>query len=250
MATPSRLARPPIKEALVDFRTERALPLDPDLLKPLWPAVKDRLPHLEVRNRMQAHFAASKLGQPPDAKAEDLGFHGLFLKPKDESRFVQFRTDGFTFSQLSGYTSADDLFAEALDLWDRFVELSRPDKIIRVALRFINRLELGFNEGDDFDRFLRAAVTTPADTPQTVFEFMTRTVMPLTDGTIAVVTQRLEPKPPGEERVPFVLDVDVFRMGDFPMTKDGLLPVLQSLRELKNQLFFAFVTDAALEMYR
>jgi hypothetical protein len=44
---------PPIKEALVDFRTERGKVLDPKSLESLWPQVRERFPRLEVRNKMQ-----------------------------------------------------------------------------------------------------------------------------------------------------------------------------------------------------
>jgi uncharacterized protein (TIGR04255 family) len=250
MAIPGRLTNPPIKEALVDFRTERAIPLDPQELQSLWPQVKERFPHLEIRNKLQARIAA-RLGQPPDAKAEDLGFYGLFLGPKDKSTLAQFRVDGFTFSRLSAYTSADELFAEALELWQRFIALSRPDRVTRVAVRYINRLVLPFHAGDDLSRFLRASIELPAEVPQAVGDLLTRVALPIgEDGTTnAIVTQRLEP-PTNADEAPFLLDVDVYRTGDTPLDPESLSATLQQLREIKNQLFFAFVTDEALEAYR
>jgi uncharacterized protein (TIGR04255 family) len=250
MARPGRLTNPPITEALVDFRTERGRPLQSEELAPLSPEIRDRFPKIETRNKYQARLAP-RLGQPPDAHTEDLGFYGLFLRSEDQTRVAQFRVDGFTFSNLGRYTTADDLFVEAFDLWERFMALAPADGVSRVALRYVNRLALAFRGGDDLSRFLRGVFDVPPEVPQGVKEFTSRIVLPVAaDESIeAIVIQRLRPAVE-EADSPYILDVDVFRRGEFSIAATDLAPLLHELREIKNEMFFAFITDEALERYR
>ena len=249
MATPGRLSSPPIQEALVDIRIASATPIDAGILEPLKQNLASRFPKSQPRHRVEATFEAKAAGQLPDIQARDVGFHGLFLKDEADSRLVQFRVDGFTLNQVKGYTSADDLFAEALDLWQAYVNVVHPTAATRVALRYINRLLLPFSDGDRFGRFLTAPATMPPEAPQQVADFLVRTVVyvPEIEGT-AIVTQRLE-NAVGSAN-PFLFDIDVFREAAFGTASGDLEPFLQRLREVKNTLFFSFLTDEALEPHR
>ena len=248
MATAGRLSNPPIKEALVDLRAPVLGAFDQGMLSPLWPQLRERYPKLEVRNQLQAQIEA-RAGQLPEAHASDLGFHALVLTSADGSRLAQFRKDGFTLSQLAGYTTADDLFDEAFDLWRRFRELVPRDKVSRVAVRYINRLLLPFQHNEPFERFLIAPIVMPDGAPQVISEFLTRSVLQIDPETqtVAIVTQRLEAS--DGPSTPFVLDLDVFRAGQFE-PDDSLRDVLPNLRTIKNDLFFGLVTDEALQPYR
>jgi uncharacterized protein (TIGR04255 family) len=249
MATPGRLANPPIREALVDLRIAGATTIDATVLEPLREGFRSRYPKAEPWHQMPASFSAEP-GKAPSIETGQPRFHGLFLKSEDDSRLVQFRTDGFTLNQVAGYTSADDLFSEALPLWQAYASAVRATATVRVALRYINRLLLPFRHGDDFARFLTAPATMPAEAPQQVAEFQTRAVAQV-DTPIeaaAIITQRLEHAT--GESTPFTLDIDVFKNGDFSVEPRSLEPILQHLREIKNRLFFAFLMDEALEQYR
>jgi uncharacterized protein (TIGR04255 family) len=248
MARQQHLRNPPIKEALVDLRVEVSS-FDPKMLEPLWPSIQQRYPNLEARNQVQMKFRTASIGEPPVPEATDLGFQSLVLRTADESFIAQFRRDGFTVNQLKGYTAAERLFEEALDLWPRYAALVKPQRVVRVALRYLNRLHLPFKEKDQFARFLRAAGDLPEELSSVpVSEFLSRSVLQVAPErqTVAIVTQRLEVAE--EKSTPFVLDVDVFCTGDYSTDAD-YLPILQHLRTIKNDCFFSFITDEALEPY-
>jgi len=247
MATPGHLSTPPIQEALVDIRIAPTL-VDSRVLEPLKEQFISRFPKSEPHHWLEASIKPRGGGQPADIETRDIGFHGFFLRDSDDSRLVQFRIDGFTLNQLKGYTSADDLIGEALSLWEAYANVVRP-AAIRVALRYINRLLLPFRDGDAFERFLTAPVTMPPGTPQQVADFLIRTVInvPQIEGT-AIITQRLEHAT--QTMTSFLLDIDVFREHEFGIGSDQLASFLQRLREVKNVLFFSFLTDEALEPHR
>ena len=77
---------------------------------------------------------------------------------------MQFRTDGFTFNNvgLGKYMGGEALLTEALRLWSRYAEVVKPSAVIRVALRYLNRLNLPMRKGDEFAVYLTKPPELPA----------------------------------------------------------------------------------------
>src|SRR5689334_21598615 len=142
VATPGRLANPPIQEALVDLRVVAPVPIDNQLLRPIQEVLRSEYPQIEEKRKFETLVVGKNQGV--ETHTLEHGFYGLFLKTEDGSRIAQFRVDGFTLSQLTGYRSGEALFEEALRLWDRYVAVVRPLAVIRIALRYINRVVLAF----------------------------------------------------------------------------------------------------------
>jgi len=60
-----------------------------------------------------------------------------------------------------------------------------------------------------------------------------------------IVVQALGPPPqPGKMRL--LLDIDVFRGGELPTDAKSCAATMEKLRQLKNTIFFASVTDDAI----
>lgn len=121
-------------------------------------------------------------------------------------------------------------------------------------MRYINKLELPFTEGDSFDRFLTAAPEFPHPAPQGISEFHSRVVAhdippPAGEKTwpIAIVTQQLSHDQPGRPVV--ILDVDAFRMGEFSVSSGDLRREFDQLREFKNRAFFSLLTEETVKLY-
>jgi uncharacterized protein (TIGR04255 family) len=126
-------------------------------------------------------------------------------------------------------------------------DLVNPVAIVRTAFRYINYLELPYHPGDSFRRFLAAPPEMPNGAPQQISDFLTRLVTH-EDPDVAVVTQKLDAAPTGG-LTPITIDIDVFFPGAVAAEEKSIAEVLQRLRELKNRLFFALLTDEAVELY-
>jgi uncharacterized protein (TIGR04255 family) len=200
---------------------------------------------MEARHEMRAELRVQDGGTVVPL-AEDLGFYGLIFKTDDQRRIAQFRRDGFTLNQLAPYTNAEALIAEAMRLWALYRAAVEPSAIVRVAFRYINSLSLPYAQGDDFRRFLTAPPDMPDDAPQSVSSFLNRVVAHDGEDTV-ILTQRLESAPARSD--PVTLDIDVFRSGEFSPDGVELVAVLQRLRELKNRVFFASLTEEAVELF-
>jgi uncharacterized protein (TIGR04255 family) len=244
---PRPLARPPIAEALVDLRVVNNPLVDAKLLEPIERELAARYPKFEKPHRLEGTLKFEGRGVTTDTK--DLGFIGIVGKSSEGNRTAQFRKDGFTLNQLPPYPGGDALLTEAMVLWALYRNVVNPDAVVRIALRYIDRLELPYRSGDPFSRFLTAAPEMPQGAPQQLVSFLTRVVAEDSEiPAVAIVTQTLEAKPEPAP-VDVVLDIDVFRQGDFQTDENSLRAELERLRELKNRIFFSLLTDAALELY-
>ena len=118
-----------------------------------------------------------------------------------------------------------------------------------MAMRYLNRLDLPFRDGDSFTRFLVAPPELPAGAPQLVRSFVSRIVAHDGTGAQAIVTQKLNVRP--DPPVAVILDLDIL----YPLsegiepTADAIRAYLEKLRILKNQTFFSLITEEAVKLY-
>jgi len=248
MAEPLELARPPITEALVDFRIIADPGIDSGRLQPLRDALTSRFPKSEEKNEFHSEFRVEG-GKLLPPVARDLGFRGWWLVSEDGTRIAQFRTDGFTFNNvgLGHYMGGENLLDEALSLWSLYAAIARPAAVTRIALRYLNRLDLPLRPGDEFNKYLVSPPELPAGAPQSISSFVSRVVAHDETGATVVVTQKLDA--PGSP-VPVIIDVDAFFALELEPEADKLRAFLEILRGLKNQCFFALLTDEAVKLYR
>jgi len=243
MATQRFLSRPPVMEALVDLRTSVAQP--PEVFQALATELKDQFPKTNLSQTFTTQLNV-KEGKIIPQQGE-VGFRGVQLHSSDDTLAVQFRVDGFTFNNINHYVGGDSLLEQSLSLWNRFAERVHPGSVNRVALRYINRLELPFRDGDDFTRFLIAPPDLPPGSPQSISEFLSRIVAHEDDRRgHTVITQRLTHE---QGRAVVILDIDAVRMGEFSVDLQSLRPVLEELRALKNRVFFSLITEETATLY-
>jgi len=159
--------------------------------------------------------------------------------------------DGFSVSRLHPYSEWKDLRDETKRLWQFYKEIAKPDAIIRVALRYINNLNMPFPK-NDFDEYLTAPPLVPKELPQGVSSFLTRVVLTEPSlGVNAIITQALELVPPIAKinRLPVILDIDVFKQDPKGMEEIDVWNTIEQLRHFKNKIFDKSITPKLKETY-
>ena len=245
MAQPRTLRHPPIVEALVDLRA--SVPGDPKMFNALADELKDEFPTREQRQDLRSTIEV-KNGKLVPPRVDPPAFGGVRIANADQTIYVQFRPDGFTLNNLKVYMGGGQLIDKTLKHWELLVERAKPEIVSRVALRYINRLELPFEIGNEFTRYLTAPPELPTGAPQRVSRFLSRVVgHDDRRQATAVVIQQL-----GQQKgKPVVaVDIDVYRTENFPVDSVALREVLDSLRMLKNETFFSLLTDETVSFYK
>lgn len=243
MSTWPILSKAPIVEGLIDIRVEPSAGTTFAALK----AASDELA-AEYPSRQEMHMFVAHLSFLPNPNASTVTTNdspgGIALRSTDEKWIVQFRLDGFTVSRLQPYGTWDDLREKASALWAKYSEAAKPTKVVRVATRFVNRVQLPI--GESFDKtFLTNFVIAPS-LPQTVAGYLLRVVIPFEQqNAIAIVTQSLE-----GNSTDCILDLDTYSEQPQGFAEDELWEHLERLREVKNRLFFESFTVSALERFK
>lgn len=178
---------------------------------------------------------------------------GYRYETGDGTRVAQFRTNGFTFSQLEPYTRWEDLKTEAQRLWQIYSSIVTPDVITRVATRYINILRIPVAASDgaglQLGSFLTAPPQVPGSLPQDLGSFLTRVViLEPSINAVGIITQALENFEDGH--APVALDIDVFMTRHFETTTDQFWTQLDDLRSFKNRIFFESITDKTVELFQ
>lgn len=243
MATIRHLSRPPITEALVDFRVSLPGAFKPESFAGVHEKIKDRYPSVDEMRRFEAQIQL-EIGKSVSAQQETSGLMGYRFQSSDGRDVAQFRADGFTYNRLEPYTSWDVVRPEALRLWQLFVETTQTTKVDRLALRYINRLNLP--PRGNLEDHLEVTPPVFVGAPRLLGDFLLRVSSYDPDtGDRANVTSALQLA--GGSTL--ILDLDVSNTGGVGVSIKEIDPVLDRLHTMKNEIFFGTITEQTAERY-
>ena len=250
MALLRSLSRPPIREAIVEIRSE---PIDFERVN----ALRDRLAGTyPVAKPFRLASVALNLPEERRAAEVDPGVSrqaGWRCETTDGSEVALVRQDGLSFGRLAGYPGWDAFSERFLGVWGVYVECARPVEIRRISLRYVNDLRLPVGDQFHFERFLTTAPRAPAGMPPEIGDFLVQMTLPGgADGLRVAVTQATDSASRTGTDLPVIIDIDA--SWDRPLTVDARLParlaeVLGTLRDLKNRVFFGLVTEELVSAY-
>lgn len=238
------LSKAPIVEALIDIRIKLKEELQIDRLKSIHDLVSGEYPDKKAQQRWEGMVEVKAGTISSSTKLDNI--HGYVFTSTDKKQILQARLDGFTFSRLKPYDKWKSFRDEALRLWEIYKKITSPE-IIRVALRYINRIELP-STIKNFTEYLEAAPVIPDNLSLEINSFFNRIVThePKID-CIGIITQVLEQKEM-PDITPIILDIDVFKTSPKMINEEEALELLEKLHNLKNDIFFKHITKKTIEL--
>ena len=247
----SKLANPPIVEAIVDFDCD--VPPDKDL-KSLEQSARETFhehyPDAQPRYLQEVRVATGQDGAFNSSLQRSL--QAWMFRTSDGKQLVQVRQSGFSFNRLAPYVGFDACLPLIEDAWRRYCELVELIVVREIRLRYINRilLPMGEVEKKGLDYFLAVEAAPPAGTRLERSGFLTQyqATDPETRFRATVI---LASQPAEGGQLPVMFDNGVSANGEWgPSDWASLASVLESLRELKNRIFFQTVKPSCLEQFR
>jgi len=228
----------PIKEALIDIRVELPVnAMELQLIETVHDRVRNRYPGKKKRFYMEGRFST---GEEDGASASQT-LVGFSFSSEDGTQVFQARRDGFTLSRLRPYGSWPELRDEARRLWDIYRGVVNPEKITRMAVRYINQIDIPLSPIEYKDYFRTTPEVSP-DLPQALSGFFMQLQFPQTDfGGLLILTQTSVP-PPNRTTTSVILDLDVYK--EIEMTSDqDVWGLFETLRNRKNEFFEGCITE-------
>ena len=239
------LKHPPITEALIDLRVPD-VSVAKEQLDKLASLVARDYPEVVPLKRFEARLDVVD-GQPLAAEASEPDLRGYALKSETGEQLVQFRSDGFTLNRLRPYTSWETLLPEARRLWGLFVDVFHPETVSKVAVRYINHVQLD-GMRVQLQKSLKSPMPIPEGLTGEMASLLTSVVLydQRTQNSVRI-TQSLEP-PHQPPNLVMLLDIDAFQAGAWDVANsEAYWSVFEQLHTLKNEVFFKTLTDTALE---
>lgn len=236
----------PIREALIDIKIDK-LSIDSveDLLKFKEFVLKD----FPVERKRQNVVGTLQIfpDKPIESRTQSdlLGY--VFLS-KDSTRQIQVRIDGFTLNILRPYEKWETHFEMFMALWKEYVHLFKPNNVLRIASRYINRIELPLTL-NDFQEYITNMPPIPPCLPQTYANFFMQVQVPCEDNfRYAIITETIEPA--DDKSLPFILDIDIFQEINIDGSEKNLRDNFAEIRKIKNSIFESCITNKTRELFK
>jgi uncharacterized protein (TIGR04255 family) len=243
VAARRHLTNAPITEALIDIRVKLPDNVDLNTLASVHAAFASDYPNKRERVRGETKIDL-KTKKTETTSAVD----GYLFTSSDGEQVVQNRLDGFTFSRLKPYESWGKLREEAYRLWQIYRGSCHPESITRIALRYINRLEIMLPIRD-FEDYLTAPPIVPKNLSQELSGFLTRNIIREEAHKVVVIISQALESVSSSKIATIILDIDVFREHPSGLNETDAWTGIDDLHELKNKVFFESVTEKTLEPY-
>jgi uncharacterized protein (TIGR04255 family) len=236
------LRNAPIIEAIIDIRVKISSDFDVTRIDGIYRKISSEYPERQQLRLIESRFDEGSV----TVSAPKL--RGYRYSSSDKKQILQARIDGFTFSRLKPYIMWENIRDEARKLWKLYRDITSPEAITRVAVRYINNLNIPMPI-KDFGEYLTAPPIVPEPLPQGITSFLNRVVIhePSLDAH-AIITQALEQV--AGDVAPVILDIDVFILRPEGIEENKAWETLEKLRDFKNEIFFSSITDKLKEMFR
>ena len=237
--TTRHYSRPPIVEAIIDFQVK--------LPEGVATADLERCQDAAYSDRKALNVTVDGVDFGREGSTVKTSRHvGFLFTSSDEKQLFQARRDGFTVHRLAPYLGWELFRDEARRVWDIYCRVARPQRVKRVAVRYLNQLHLPLPIAEITD-FLRTFPEVSPELPQALAGFAMELNIPLPDikSTLLLRERVNPPAVPGMASV--VLDIDLFRSDEIPPDDAGVWAFIETLRARKNAIFEACITNRVRE---
>lgn len=240
--------KPPIIEAIFEILVEFPRNIAPSDLEKLHSQILTQYPKIKPRNQFEARFEVRD-EMPIKSETISLGIDGYLFWSQDNKQVVQYRMNGFSFSRLTPYQTWDVHFPEAMRLWEIYFNELRPHKILRTAVRFLNRIEIP-ELRFEMSKYLRCPPLVPEIEQISLTNFFSQVQFVFLENQIkSSLTQTMGTKT-APNSVPIILDLDIFSEEKYNPELDWIQQTFLRLRKAKNIIFEKIITEETKELFR
>lgn len=249
MARVRTLKNPPIVEAMLDVQVIFPNGIELGKLAALHDQFQKSYPKKDEVRILQFNIQ-QQLGQAPVASSHDHGVQGYRFFAPDGKQIIQCRQNGFTFNRLAPYGSWEDFIAVARFAWESYRKAFPEIQVIRIGVRYINRIIIPIIDGKiNLENYFTIDLPGPKNHGLICSHFLEHSVFqdPETGlGINWVFAQQASNDP---SKLPIVLDIDVYASGT-QATENDPAQTWETMRKLKNQLFFSTFSERGLELFQ
>jgi uncharacterized protein (TIGR04255 family) len=214
MTNRRRYKKSPLTEAVIDIRVELPPGIAAESLGAIHRHIESAYPQSEELQVFQGSFT---IGAAPTSTQKKLGYR---YRSKDDKYMLQVRTNGFTLSRLPLYDQWEPFRDEARRLWDIYKEVAKPVRANRLAVRYINRIDISSSESIELKDYFRTYPEVSSDLPQLISGYAMQIFIPQPEfgGMLSLIQASVPAPKPGV--FSFNLDLDLFKESNSDFDSD------------------------------
>jgi uncharacterized protein (TIGR04255 family) len=240
----TKYARPPITESALEVRfrapsSAREMERLRDRFKRRYPAV-DEQKQVEVRVDTTGVATSSKLA-------------GYKMTAGNGCDIILVHLAALGTIRLAPYEGWEGLLRTAQENVETMTKIANRQDITRLGARYINRIDLpeAVFSGRSTASFLRVGVAIPRELSTVVGPYsLSASFKESSTGVNILVQSAIVQPPPLIDHVSLLLDIDASVEADLPTRIDGVWAVADKLRQAKNAVFEACITDDARRLFQ
>jgi len=230
-------SKAPLTEAIIDLKVTLPDSVNIDTLSSIHPYIKELFP---IKEELYQSSITLQPGSEASINTAQQLF-GFIFRSADKLKIFQATLHSFTFNRLAPYTSWEELRNDARYIWEIYRDIMKPETVIRVAVRFVNRFELP-GTTSNLKEFLLIAPDIPSHLLKTeISNFFMQLLIPQEDCQL-IVNEAIVP-PTNMGTLSVILDFDLFHEQTWRSDDERIWQYLEKLRLVKNTVFEASITD-------
>ncbi len=232
----------PITEAIIDIQV--ALPESTTL--ELLEDFQKKIPEFSEKQNVTLNKILMQQDNSPNVEQIHTGYQ--FIK-EDKKRIVQVAQHGFAYLWLAPYENWEAFSTEAKSKWDIYRNHFNPGGVNRIALRYINRIDIPENK-IDLKEYLHTAPEIAKGLPQLLVGYFMQLTLPMEEfQSMATIKQTIVP-PPIPHVTSILLDIETYRDVDAPQSSQEIWEAFEQLRAAKNKVFEHTLTEKTKEFIK
>ncbi|MBW4426873.1 MAG: TIGR04255 family protein [Nostoc desertorum CM1-VF14] len=239
-------AKSPLTEAVIELRVKMSFEGGLSSLDNFGHNIQEEYPERFELVSFENEIQIEQGGTSVAANQTILGYR---FASRDNKRIVQARLDGFSFSRLAPYEKWEIFRDEARRLWNIYQIATNSKTVSRVAVRYINRIDLPLPL-KDFKEYLLTVPEVSPKLPQGLSDYFMQLQIPQEDiGSTLILNEAIIP-PFKDDVLSVLLDIDLFSDVNFFSDKDECWDLLEIFRIRKNEIFESCITDKTRELFK
>ncbi len=235
--------RPPITEAVIAINFEKPAPREKV------EKAGGRLKRFYANQDAEEHAEFLLQGGSKPLPTPEFKWGGLRLSSDDRADVALLRSTVLVCSRLAPYNGWEGFQHRAIRDWKIWRKAVGRLKISRIGVRFINRIDIPAQDSPiRIEDFLRISMNMPQFQWKPIEAYTIQVQRPLQDG-LKLILNSGSVRSPLLEHLSFLLDIDVCRDANLPQTDKDVWSLVSEMRDVKNAIFEASITDAARELF-
>jgi uncharacterized protein (TIGR04255 family) len=176
---------------------------------------------------------------------------GVRMANEDQTEVLLLLDDRFGRAVLAPYPGWDAFHETIVRDWQVWRPIAKPKKLARIAVRYINRLDLPLDGNGlvNLHDYLRFYAEFPENVTGPSLYTACQQVLKVGEDELMVSLNLVTTPPALVDHLSCVLDLDIYRETDVPQSDEDLWDLLARMRHHKNRLFEALTTDRAKALF-